>query len=81
MVLYLILHGTLLLAHSVEVGLEINFTKTIAMTNSLKRPITVNNKQLLYVENYICLGKRICFHRENYKLEIDRRIQGTWKKY
>lgn len=66
---------------SVEVGLEINVSKTMAMTNSEKRPIIINNNPLEYTENYIYLGKRISFDKNSNDREIERRIQLTWNKY
>lgn len=72
--------GTLHIA-SVKVGLEMNLTKTKTMTNSWRRPITINGEPLEYVDQYIYLGKRISFDKNNNELEIERRVQYTWNKY
>lgn len=66
---------------SIEVGLEMNIAKTMAMTNTLKNPIKVNNKLLEYTESYVYLGKRVSFDKKNNELEIERRIQHTWNRY
>lgn len=64
-----------------KVGLEMNITKTKTMTNSSKRPITINNKPLEYVEDYVYLGKTLSFERKNKNIEIEKRIKLTWNKY
>jgi hypothetical protein len=66
---------------SIRVGLEMNISKTMTMTNSIKRPITINSNPLEYTEHYIYLGKKISFDRKSNELEIERRIQLTWNKY
>ncbi|KAJ0182161.1 hypothetical protein K1T71_002883 [Dendrolimus kikuchii] len=66
---------------SAEVGLEINLTKTMTMTNSSKIPININGNPLEYTDKYIYLGKTISFDRKNNDIEIERRVQQTWNKY
>ncbi|CAH2216315.1 jg21798, partial [Pararge aegeria aegeria] len=66
---------------SADVGLEINLTKTMTMTNSCKIPILINGSPLEYAEKYIYLGKTISFDKTNNDIEIGRRVQQTWNKY
>lgn len=66
---------------SKQVGLEMNLTKTMLMTNSRIKRITVGEEPLNYVDEYIYLGKQISFDRKNNELEVDRRVQITWNKY
>nr|XP_034833605.1 uncharacterized protein LOC117990222 [Maniola hyperantus] len=66
---------------STKVGLEINLSKTMTMTNRSKIPIRVNGNPLEYTENYIYLGKTISLGRKNNEIEVERRIQQTWNKY
>ncbi|GBP16132.1 Putative uncharacterized transposon-derived protein F52C9.6 [Eumeta japonica] len=66
---------------STKVGLEMNLMKTKIITNSRIRPITINDNPIEYVENYIYLGKRVSFEKNNNIIEIERRIQLTWNKY
>lgn len=66
---------------SIAIGLEMNLSKTMAMTNSSKKTIKINNKPLEYTESYIYLGKRISFDKINNELEIERRVQNTWNRY
>lgn len=66
---------------SKQVGLEMNLSKTMVMTNSLQRRISVDNETLKYTENYIYLGKQIGLNRKQNDLEIERRVQNTWNKY
>lgn len=72
---------TMLHTASKQVGLEMNSSKTKIMTNSIQRPIDVNNTPLQYVKEYIYLGKQISFSKDNNLLEISRRIKTTWNKY
>jgi hypothetical protein len=66
---------------SLQVGLEMNIAKTKIMSNYKQYNITLNNKPLEYVENYIYLGKQIGFSRNNNDLKIERRVKITWSKY
>lgn len=66
---------------SKQVGLEMNLTKTMIMTNSIQRKIAADDVILKYTDKYTYLGKQIGFSRKNSELEIDRRIQNTWNKY
>ena len=63
-----------------QAGLEINFSKTKAMTNASKKQINVNNIPLEYVDSYIYLGKQVSFDNQSNEQEIERRIKGTWTK-
>ncbi|GBP17304.1 Putative uncharacterized transposon-derived protein F52C9.6 [Eumeta japonica] len=64
-----------------KVGLEINLTKTNIMTNHTERPIYLENSSLTYVNAYIYLGKQISFNQQNNELEVERRVNVTWKKF
>ncbi|GBP38812.1 Putative uncharacterized transposon-derived protein F52C9.6 [Eumeta japonica] len=64
-----------------KVGLEINLTKTNIMTNHTERPIYMENSSLIYVNAYIYLGKQISFNQQNNELEVERRVNITWKKF
>ncbi|CAK1598040.1 unnamed protein product [Parnassius mnemosyne] len=66
---------------SKQVGLETNLSKTMVMTNSIQRRISVDNETLKYTEKYIYLGKQIGFNRKHNELEVERRVQNTWNKY
>lgn len=67
---------------SKEVGLEMNLTKTMLMTNNTEKIIiSVDNEILKYTNKYIYLGKQISFDKESNYSEIERRIQLTWNKY
>ncbi|GBP48908.1 Retrovirus-related Pol polyprotein from type-2 retrotransposable element R2DM; Endonuclease [Eumeta japonica] len=66
---------------STNVGLQINLSKTMAMSNSLKNLVKVNEYPLEYTDKYIYLGKTISFKEKNNELEIERRIQRSWNKY
>ncbi|GBP17400.1 Putative uncharacterized transposon-derived protein F52C9.6 [Eumeta japonica] len=64
-----------------KLGLEINLTKTNIMTNHTERPIYLENSFLTYVNAYIYLGKQISLNQENNELEVERRVNITWKKF
>lgn len=66
--------------HSRAVGLVINQDKTMVMTNRERVPISIDNRTLEYVEDYIYLGHLISFKLCAEK-EINRRIKNTWNKY
>lgn len=66
---------------SKEVGLEINLSKTKAMTNNRPETIKLEDVEIEYVSNYIYLGKQISFSPLNNEQEIDRRVQKTWNKF
>lgn len=66
---------------SKEVGLEMNLSKTMLMTNSTEVTIYVDNELLQYTDKYVYLGKQIGFDRRNKEWEIERRTQNTWNKY
>lgn len=69
-------------AASKQVGLEMNLSKTMVMTNSSNRTrILVDNEILKYTEKYIYLGKQVGFNRKRNELEVERRAQNTWNKY
>lgn len=64
-----------------KAGLEINLTKTNIMTNHKEIPIYLEKSPLTYVKAYIYLGKQVSFNQQNNELEIDRRVNMTWKKF
>lgn len=64
-----------------KTGLEMNLSKTMVMTNSTHKRISVDNEMLKYTNNYIYLGKQMGFDRKNNELELERRAQNTWNKY
>lgn len=67
---------------SKQVGLEMNLTKTMIMTNSSKyRNISIDNETLQYTDTYTYLGKLIGFDRKLNELEVERRTKNTWNKY
>lgn len=66
---------------SKSVGLEINRSKTMLMTNSIKKTLSVDNEPLTYTDKYIYLGKQITFDNKSNELEVERRAQLTWNKY
>ncbi|CAH2091627.1 unnamed protein product [Euphydryas editha] len=68
-------------AASLQVGLEMNRSKTNIMTNSIRHPVYVENILLEYVDTYIYLGKQISFHKQRNEHEVDRRITNAWKKF
>ncbi|CAK1585807.1 unnamed protein product [Parnassius mnemosyne] len=66
--------------YSNSVGLEINIEKTKVMTNVTKLPVTLQSRNIEYVDEYTYLGHQISFSNGMDK-EINRRITNTWKKY
>lgn len=66
---------------SKAVGLHMNASKTKIMSNSHKRTIKIDNKQIDYVDEYVYLGKLLSFEENNNEKEIDRRINIAWKRY
>ena len=66
---------------SQKVGLEINLNKTNIMTNHTNLPVYLKNMPLTYVDTYIYLGKQISFNQHNNELEVERRVNITWKKF
>ncbi|CAH2100226.1 unnamed protein product [Euphydryas editha] len=66
---------------SKKVGLEMNLSKTMIMTNATEKTIFVDSEQLIYTSKYVYLGKQISFDKDNNYSEIERRIQHTWNKY
>ncbi|GBP81972.1 LINE-1 reverse transcriptase homolog [Eumeta japonica] len=64
-----------------KVGLEINLTKTNIMTNHTEKPIYLENSSLTYANAYIYLSKQISFNQQNNELEVERRVNITWKKF
>ncbi|KAL0852533.1 hypothetical protein ABMA27_017019 [Loxostege sticticalis] len=65
---------------SLEVGLEMNRSKTKIMTNRAKSRVTVDGKEMQYVDEYIYLGQLVSFDNRQEK-EIQRRIDNAWKSY
>lgn len=66
---------------SEKVGLEMNESKTKILTNSRTNIIYLKGKPLEYVKNYIYLGKQLSFEDRNEELEVERRINMSWKKF
>ncbi|CAH2101778.1 unnamed protein product [Euphydryas editha] len=64
-----------------KAGLEINLDKTNIMTNHTKIPIYLRNRPLSYTDTYIYLGKQISFNPRNNELEVERRVNITWRKF
>ncbi|CAG4934862.1 unnamed protein product [Colias eurytheme] len=64
-----------------RVGLEMNLCKTMLMTNSVRRTLSVGSEPLEYTDHYLYLGKQISFTRESNEREVERRSQLTWNKY
>lgn len=70
---------TQLLRASEEVGLKMNLEKTKIMTNTQDfRQITLNEKKLESVSEYIYLGQIMKVNKENQTAEITRRIRLAW---
>lgn len=65
---------------SLEVGLQMNRSKTQCMSNSTKRRVEVDGQQIHYVDEYIDPGQLASFENRQNK-EIDRRIENAWKSY
>ena len=67
---------------SLNVGLEMNLSKTKIMTNdTIPATIKVNRTAIEKVENYVYLGQEIRMGKENQVNEIDRRIRLMWAAY
>lgn len=65
---------------SKKVGLSLNAEKTKIITNGEPHKVTVDGKQVEYVEEYIYLGQLVSFRDCTVK-EIQRRIALAWKKF
>ena len=63
-----------------KVGLQMNSTKTKAMTNKDETPIQVGTETLKYVDEYVYLGQSVSFQENNEK-EIKTRISLAWRKF
>ncbi|RVE53061.1 hypothetical protein evm_002359 [Chilo suppressalis] len=67
---------------SLNVGLEMNLSKTKIMTNDpIPFTIKVNQSVIEKVEKYVYLGQEIKMGKENQLNEIDRRIRLMWAAY
>lgn len=66
---------------SEKVGLKMNENKTKIVTNDYINAIYLKGKPLEYVSNYIYLGKQLSFDDKNEELEVERRINMSWKKF
>lgn len=51
------------------------------MTNHIERPIHLENSPLVYVDSYIYLGKQVSFNQRSNELEVERRVNNTWRKF
>ena len=71
---------TSLAAESAAVGLTMNKSKTLVMTNRRPSPIFVDSQQLTYSNEFVYLGQRISFDR-NISLELNRRIRSGWASF
>ncbi|GBP92006.1 Putative uncharacterized transposon-derived protein F52C9.6 [Eumeta japonica] len=69
-----------LASESAKFGLKLNPEKTKIMTNGKKDPVTVEQTQISYVDEYIYLGQLIS-PEDNINKEVERRIAKGWKKY
>lgn len=69
-----------LASESAKFGLKLNPEKTKIMTNGKKDPVTVEQTQISYVDEYIYLGQLIS-PEDNINKEVERRIANGWKKY
>lgn len=65
---------------SKQVGLNMNTSKTKAMTNRAKEKIIVNNIEIEYVDEYTYLGQIIATNNTSSK-EIETRIGHAWNRY
>ncbi|XP_063361456.1 uncharacterized protein LOC134650431 [Cydia amplana] len=67
---------------SLQVGLQMNRTKTQVMTNSKNRTVmvAVDGQTKHYVDEYIYLGQLVSFSNRQDK-EIERRVENAWKSY
>lgn len=64
-----------LLSESSKIGLEMNASKTIIMTNSQKRAIVINgNGNVIEYVSYIYLGKQLSFNKSSDEEEGTRKI-------
>lgn len=66
---------------SENVGLKMNENKTKILSNSHTNAIYLNGKLIEYVNNYIYLGKQLSFEDRKEELEVERRINISWKKF
>lgn len=63
-----------------KVGLNINYSKTIAMSNRQTIPISVDGNNIEYKKEYIYLGQLMSF-QEKMDKELQRRQTAAWAKY
>ncbi|CAK1592882.1 unnamed protein product [Parnassius mnemosyne] len=63
-----------------KIGLQLNALKTKVTTNSIQRPIIVNEIAIEYVD-YVYLGKPFSFTKSRHEDELQRCINMTWRKY
>lgn len=63
-----------------QIGLEINRSKTFAMTNRTRRPILLDAQPIQYCDNFIYLGRRVSFDQSTSR-ELQRRIQSGWAAF
>ncbi|KAK6741639.1 hypothetical protein RB195_009483 [Necator americanus] len=62
------------------VGLRMNFSKTLVMTNSEEIPISTDGSPIHYCSNFVYLGQCISFDR-NLTTELNRRIRSGWNSF
>lgn len=62
-------------------GLHMNAEKTKIMSNSLQKPIQLEETQIDYVKEYIYLGKQISFNTNSNEEEVERRISISWRNF
>ncbi|KAJ4438882.1 hypothetical protein ANN_14835 [Periplaneta americana] len=63
-----------------KVGLQMNPTKTKAMTNDIETPIMIDGTHIQYCKQYVYLGQEVSLTEKRDK-EIRRRIDIAWGKF
>jgi len=63
-----------------RVGLEINYRKTLAMSNCDEDDIASRGTQIKYTEEFVYLGHKIAMDQKEGR-EIGRRIQAGWAAF
>jgi hypothetical protein len=66
---------------SLKVGLEMNISKTKILSPSNSNNLTINNKAIETVDEYVYLGHKIKLGKENQIAEIPRRIGLGWAAF
>ncbi|EYC18843.1 hypothetical protein Y032_0026g1397 [Ancylostoma ceylanicum] len=66
--------------NSDAVGLKINLSKTVIMSNSVNIPILIDGRAAPYCTSFAYLGQRVSFDGD-LTAEISRRIQSGWSAF